>query len=191
MKRIVFVSLLVIAISCNQKAEFNYKYANQEQVINCIDANNSLLNEALYTFENDLINLYDSINRVKTASYGRFMYRGMNGTAAYKDIASDDSQKIIEALIAENILVKNKKPSHLNYQHPAVNCIIENIKDNGIKSTIQALIEVNSMDPKLFDSRLRNFGRSADRDRYLALYISLDGYYQQLLEKNLSESPQP
>ncbi len=191
MKKIVFVILLVIVASCNQKAEFDYKYANQEQVINCNDATNKLLNEALYSFENDLVNQYDSINKAKTASYGRFMYRGMNGTAAYEDIASDDTQKIIEALIAANILVKNKKPSHLNYQHPAVNCIIENIKDDGIKTTIQALIEVNSMDPKLFDSRLRNFGRSADRDRYLALYISLDGYYQQVLKKNLSESPQP
>ncbi len=181
MKKIAFLILTVSIISCNQKAKFDFKFSDQEQVISCSEKNNALLNEVLYSFENDIITKYDSVNKVKSKAYGNFIFRGMDGSAQYKDIISSNTQPIIDALIAENILIVDKSPSHLNYEHPAIRCIVNGIKDKNLRTTLNALIDTKSMNPKLFSSRLRNFGRSADRDRYQALYIALDGYYQQIL----------
>ncbi|WP_299213443.1 hypothetical protein [uncultured Dokdonia sp.] len=191
MKKIVFLILATVSIlSCNQKTKFDFKFADQEQVINCPEANNALLNEALYSFENDLTTKYDSINQSKIKGYGAFMYRGMDGSAKYDEIMTANTRPIVEALIAENILIENKTPSHLNYEHPAVQCIINNIKDEDLKATINALIDTKTMNPKLFNSRLRNFGRNSGKDRYLALFVALDGYYQQILNITPQESPQ-
>lgn len=189
MKKIVFLIIATTTIiSCNQKATFDFKFADQEQVISCAETQDALLNEALYSFENDLITKYDSINKSKIKGYGAFVYRGMDGSANYEEIISENTRPIIDALIAENILIENKTPSRLNYEHPTVRCIINNIKDEDLKRTVNALIDTKTMNPKLFNSRFRNFGRNADKDRYLALYIALDGYYQQILNLTPQES---
>lgn len=190
MKKIVFLILTtVILTSCEQKAKFDFKFADQEQVISCSEDYNSLLNEALYSFENDLYTKYDSINKSKTKAYGAFIYRGMDGSAKYDEIMTENTHPLVQKLIAENILIKDKAPSHLNYEHPAVQCVVNNIKDEELKNTIQALIDTKTMNPKLFNSRFRNFGRNADKDRYLALFIGLDGYYQQILNIMPQELP--
>jgi hypothetical protein len=189
MKKIVFLILATASIiSCNQKAKFDFKYADQEQVITCPEANNPLLNEALYSFEKDLIFKYDSLDQRIITAYGAFMYRGMDGSAKYDEIITPNTRPIVEALIAENILIEDKTPSHLNYEHPTVQCIIDNIKDEDLKTTINALIETKTMNPKLFNSRMRNFGRNSGKDRHLALFVALDGYYQQILNITPQES---
>ncbi len=191
MKKIVFLILVTASIiSCNQKAEFDFKFADKEQVISCSETNNALLNEALYSFERDLVMRYDSLDQRQINAYGAFMYRGMDGSAKYEEIIRPNTRPIAEALIAENILIENKTPSHLNYEHPDVQCIISNIKDQDLKTTINALIETKSMNPKLFNSRMRNFGRNSGKDRYLALFVALDGYYQQILNITPQESQQ-
>ncbi len=189
MKKIVFLVIAIIAIvSCHQKAPFDYKFADQAQVIACDETQDALLNEALYSFENDLVMKYDSINKSKIKGYGSFVYRGMDGSAKYEEIITENTHPIIDALIAENILIEHKTPSQLNYEHPTVKCIINNIKDEDLKRTMNALIDTKTMNPKLFNSRFRNFGRNSGKDRYLALYIALDGYYQQILNNTPQES---
>lgn len=189
MKKIVFVILTTVLLtSCEQKAKFDFKFADQEQVISCSEDYNALLNEALYSFENDLYTKYDSINKSKIKSYGAFIYRGMDGSAQYDQMITPNTYPMVDALLAEGILIKDKSPSHLNYEHPAVQCVVEHIKDEDLRRTIKALIDTKTMNPKLFSSRLRNFGRNAEKDRYLALFIGLDGYFQQILNISPQES---
>ena len=182
MKKIVFLILTAILItSCRQEAKFDFKFSNKEQVISCSGNNNALLNEALYSFENNLYTKYDSINNSNVKAYGAFIYRGMDGSAKYESIMTANTYPIVKMLIEENILIKDKAPSHLNYDHPAVQCIVDNINDEELRIAIKALVDSKTMNPKLFTSRFRNFGRNADRDRHLALFIGLEGYYQQIV----------
>ena len=189
MKKIVFVILAAIMIiSCEQKATVNFKFADQEQVISCSENDNPLLNEALYSFENDLYTKYDSVTKSKITVYGRFIYRGMDGSAPYTEIKTPHTTSIVEALASENILIKGKEPSAVNYEHPAVQCIVDAIENDELKVTIKALIDTKTMNPKLFNTRFRNFGRNAERQRNLALFIALEGYYQQILNLETPES---
>ena len=190
MRKIVFVILTaIVIISCEEKATINFKFADQEQVITCSETHNALLNEALYSFENDLYTKFDSINKSKIKVYGNFIYRGMDGSAQYDKIMTDNTYPLVKALLAENILIKDKAPSHLNYEHPAVQCVIDNIEDQDIKGTIKALIDTKTMDPKLFSTRFRNFGRNAERQRNLSLFIALEGYYQRIVSIAPQELP--
>lgn len=181
MKPFVFSILLISVISCTQKPKLTYKYSDKEQTITCPDQNNALLNEALHSFEQDIYNHSMSETKTVVTSYGQYMFKGIAGTAPYKEIVSGHSLAIRDQLLQENILIPNGVKSNLNYNHPAVQCIIDGIEDAAIKKTISSLLEVNSMDPTLFNSRLRNFGRQAEKNRNQALYIALDSYYQNLV----------
>ena len=191
MRSIAFLFLACLIGSCQSNKEvtpMNYKYGDQEQVINCEGQNNALLNEALYSFEDDLLNTYDAESRRPITAYGQFTFVGLSGQAEFKRIVSEHSKIVLSKLIEEGIIIKNTgAKSNVNYEHPAVVCAIDNLKDAALKKTINALISTNSMDPVLFDSRLRNAGRLVQNQRYLAFYLSLDAYFQQLA--NLDMKP--
>lgn len=181
MKPFVFSILLMSVISCTQPPKLTYKYSDKEQTIACPDQNNALLNEALHSFENDLQNYKKNDKTTLISAYGQFMFRGLQGSAAYQEIANDHSLAIRDQLLSEGILIPKGLKSNLNYKHPAVQCLVDNIEDRDLQKTIQALLDINNMDPRLFNSRLRNFGRQAEKNRNQALYIALDSYYQNLV----------
>ncbi len=181
MKYTIYLLLPLFIISCTNGSKLDYKYSDKEQVILCENENNALLNEMLYNFEEDIYQHNPTPTKTRVNAYGQYIYRGMTGSSLYSDIATPHALAIRDQLIAENILITNGTKSNLNYEHPAVQCIINNIEDHDIKTTINALMEVNSMDPAMFNSRLRNFGRQAEKNRYQASYIALDSYYQNLV----------
>lgn len=183
MKTISCICLLLLIVSCKpstNKVTIDYKYSEVEQAVDCGAENNALLHEALLSFEDDIMRNYDPENKRRYNAYGKYLFPGLKGAAEYAKLPSEHSKKILEALKSENIIISGGKQSNLNYEHPAVQCVIEGIEDNGIKRTIKALTESNSMNPALFDTRMRNKGRALDRQRHLAMYVALDGYYQYL-----------
>lgn len=182
---IIAVLLLILATACDKKPELALQFSEREQSIVCDDENNKLLNEALYTFEADLIQAYDPESKLLVSAYGRFMYVGFSGTAEYDRIVSEHALDIREALVADGIIEVEGGSGYVNYKHPALKCIINNLEDKGLSLTLQALIDTNTMNPKLFNSRMRNFGREAATNRYTAMYVALETYYKQLTMVNL------
>lgn len=176
----LIIALVIISVSCESKPSFEYQHADKEQVLECTGIDNQLLNEALYTFEDDLLYGYGGEEKQLPSSYGRFLFTGFSGTAQYEQFASAHAIKIKEALMSEGVIIEGGTKSNLNYDHPAVQCILDKIEDKELAQTINALVDTNTMDPKLFNSRMRNFGRNASKNRYEALYVALDTYYQQL-----------
>ncbi|WP_147448314.1 hypothetical protein [Dokdonia sinensis] len=184
MRILLFLCATFLATSCEtgkKTPALEYKYADKEQSINCTGQKNALLNEALYSFEQDITRNYDPETQRTTVAYARFIVPGLSGTAEFNRLPSDHSKAILEKLKEEKIIVMNLEgKSNLNYDHPAVTCLLDNLEDGAIMKTLKALIETGSMDPKLMDTRMRNKGRDLDRQRNLALYVALDAYYQNL-----------
>ncbi len=181
MKPFLLIILTTLVLSCNKTPKLDYKYGDKEQLIICANQNNALLNEALYSFEEDILKSNPSPTKTLNAAYAQYIYKGMLGTMPYTKIANEHSLAIRDQLITEGIINTTGAKSNLNYEHPAVQCIINKIETEDIKRTINALLEVNGMDPGLFSSRLRNFGREAAKSRYEATFIALDSYYQNLV----------
>ena len=182
MRIFAFLCLVCILVSCDQKQALAYKYVDLPQEVMCNKTPKALLNEALHSFENDLITKYDSIEKKYPTAYARFVIKGIMGREDYKGMASAHSHAIKDALLEEGILVKNGGTSNLNYNHPDVKCVIENLEDKDMTRAINALLQTGNMDPKMFDTKLRGVGRNIKTKPYQATYIALDGYYQYMVD---------
>ncbi len=165
-------------MSCEDQSSLEYKHADKEQIINCENQNNALLNEALYQFEQDIISAYDPESRLRNKAYANFVYVGFSGDAEYERLATPHTLAIRKELVKAGIIKDGGLKSNLMYSN--IPCVLKNIEDPQLALMIEALVESNTMDPKLFNSRMRNFAYKSQTDRYTALYVALDTYYQQL-----------
>lgn len=182
------ILLAFIVFSCNNKSTFkDYKFSDEKPVINCDNQNNALFNEALYSFENDLNRYYSKLSGQNlTLAYSRFINGVVNHRIKLTDIASKHSVEVFEALKNENIWDAENPKSHLDYNSSFFKCIIQNIKETKLQTTLNALIETNSMSPELFGAPLASNYRTAVTDKYVAAYVAFDLFYAKLFDEDLS-----
>ena len=181
----LFILTLILSLTgCKNEASptviVDYKYADKDQVINCEGINNQLLNEALYSFENDISKAYNTKNSLGRA-YALFFRNAMTNRARYTEIVSEHTKEVFEALKNEKGLWLEQNPkSRLNYNNEIIDCIGENMKVKDLKTTFNALLSTNSMSPMLYGEPVRASIAQATQDKHLALYIALDFYYANL-----------
>ncbi|MDC8003500.1 hypothetical protein POV27_05520 [Aureisphaera galaxeae] len=184
---LVLLAALFLFPQCEEPLE--YKYKERPLNISCASVDNDLLREALYSFQDDMAKKYndpDIILGTKSSyihSYRQYIYRGMNGQAPYKEMASPYTLEILEKLKnVEGLWDMEREGSHLDYTGEFMSCIFENIKDEELRTRINSLVEVNYLTPKNVAEIMRQNVNKAFNDEYLAIYIALDGYYQYLLD---------
>jgi len=186
------VFLLVITlISCKQEKVFsNYKYTDKPVVFTCEGVDSKLLNEALYSFEDDILNHYKGVkeNFRLDQAYSQLIRNSVFGRLKLEDIISKHSVEIFEALKKDTSLWEaNTQESHLNYNSATLKCISNNINDTALKTTYGALVATNSMSPKLFGAPLVSKYRNTIKDKNLAMYVALDLYYAKMLDLDFSK----
>lgn len=196
--------LLVFTLfNCKNEAEQktlnDYKFTEKGIVVNCDNFDLKLLNEAVFSFEDDILKTYGSTrqsgNPNLTRAYSQFIRNMLFGRVQYNEVVSPHSAKIFEVLKSKQDLWKTENAtSKLNYNSAVVQCIANNIQDTSLKTTFNALLETNSMSPKLFGPALQSSYGAVMRDKYLAAYVALEFYYGKLFEvdlTNVSEKPEP
>ena len=186
------VFLLVITlISCKQEKVFSdYKYADKPAVFNCEGVNSKLLNEALYSFEDDILKHYkgDKQNFRLDQAYSQLIRNSVFGRLKLEDMVSKHSVEIFEVLKNDNSLWEVNNPkSYLNYNSTTLKCISKNINDTALKTTFDALVATNSMDSKLFGAPLISKYRNTTKDKNLAMYVALDLYYAKMIDLDFSK----
>ncbi|WP_139205197.1 hypothetical protein [Algibacter pectinivorans] len=183
--------LVITLLSCNQESQFkDFKYADKPETITCDGVNLKLLNEALYSFENDIITHYHKGNGTPRLdqAYSQIIRNSIYGRLKIEDIASKHTVNVFEALKKEdNLWDANNPKSHLNYNSKVLNCIANSLKDTSLKTTLNALISTNSMAPKLFGPALVSKSRNALNDKSLAMYITLDLFYAKMFDIDFSK----
>ena len=182
---------MLIASGCGQ--QFQYKYDDKPVQIDCPGANTKLLNEALYSFFDDITVYYRSksndpsqLGMSTYEAYANYAYSGAIGESDYSSIISEHTKKVMNELKKETQLW-DKKPamSNLNYNSEFVGCLIENIKNKDMKISIQSLHTANSLTPKLMAERFRMQIKDALDDPNYGMYIALDTYYQYVYDLKL------
>nr|WP_290856415.1 hypothetical protein [Flaviramulus sp.] len=183
--------LTITFFSCKKEKTFtDYKYSDQPVVFDCPDINNKLYDEALYSFEDDILNFYGKNNPDASLilAYSNFIRNAIFGKIEYEEIVSNHSYKILEALKNEKVLWdSNSSVSRLNYKSDLMNCIASNVNQKDLKTTLNALLSTNSMTPKLFGRPLINKYRNVVVDKHLASYVAFDLYYARLYDLDLTE----
>ncbi|MDG1729870.1 MAG: hypothetical protein P8K68_08060 [Algibacter sp.] len=189
----ILITFLLVAtlLSCKKENTFsNYKYADKPQAFTCEGINSKLYNEALYSFEDDILNYYKKGNenyRLDLA-YSQAIRNSVFGRLKMEEIVSKHTVEIFEALKKQNNLwAISPSKTQLNYNNVLTGCISSNIKDNALKTTFDALISTNSMSPKLFGPALVTKYRNTLNDKNLALYVALDLYYAKMFNIDFSK----
>ncbi|WP_194766013.1 hypothetical protein [Tamlana sp. I1] len=190
--KLTFIAiLLTLTFGCKKQQTFtNFNYADQPDTVTCEGVNSKLLKEALYSFEDDILKFAQKNNPKTnlTQAYNQFLRLAVYNRINFQEMVSLHTLEVFEALKKENDLWDpNNKVSHLNYKGKVVDCISNNIQDNQLKTTFNALLSTNSLSPRLFCTPVMQKYRNALSDKYLATYLALDLYYTKLFNVDFSE----
>ncbi|MFI1745601.1 hypothetical protein [Thalassobellus sediminis] len=189
--KLIALFLGMTLLSCkNENTLPEFKYSDKSIALTCTDVNSKLYNEALYSFENDILIFYskNKPNPSLIQAYSQFIRNARYGRAKYEEIISEHTSNIFKTLKQDNDLWDaNNTKSHLNYNSKLIKCIAENLKDENLKTTFNALLSTNSMSPKLFASPLATKYRNVISDKHLASYVAFDLFYANLFNLDLSK----
>ena len=188
------ITTLITFVSCKKEATLEYKHADKPKVLACDFPKGDLYKEAVFAFEADIKNLYDSKGQSAAKSYLSFITNTMNGRMKVEDMASKHSYDIAQLLKKDaTIWDMSGKNVTLNYSAPFMDCIANNIKMSDIKTTFNALLSTNSMRPNLILTPLRSVGRQVSADGSLKTFVAFEYYYSKLmnLDPALLKKPTP
>lgn len=174
----------------NNNTLSNFKYTNKPDVLTCNTVNYKLYQEALYSFEDDIFKFYGkgNPNASLIQAYSQFITNSLNGRIKFSEIISKHSFQVFNALKEEDDLWDANNPkTYLNYKSNIMICISQNIKDDGLKTTLNSLISTNFMSPKLFGQPLMGKFNTTLSDKYLATYVALDLFYAKLFDIDFSK----
>ena len=184
--------LLLIAALCVacQKNTDTYKYQDKPDIITCSAINYPLIKEAFYSFENDLYtNSNDSLQANIEPAYSKWLYPSHNNTFDIKTLVSPYTVQLFERLKKEEPQLFNLKnpESNLNYESDLISCIVQNMRDEDLKTTFKALLETNTMSPKLIGERLTTNLLKVTRDPYMRYYTVFEYGYGRMFFNDFSE----
>lgn len=190
-----FIAILCLGLLLNCKNEntlSEYKFSDREMVLHCEGQDSKLLNEALYAFEEDIrtffANNYYSKDGDLYLFYSDFMVRDIKGKVAYEDLIGPHTLEVFKVLKSKSELWDLENTvSKLNYYSPFFNCIAENVQDNDLKTTLNALLTTHSMSPRLFTSPLTTQSRTVASDPYLRAYVAFDLFYAKLFDIDVTK----
>ena len=97
----IILFILCFATSCKKENTFKeYEFADKPAVLECNNLNSKLYNEALYSFENDILNFYGKDKK----SYLDFF---IDESTQKLELKSDDSENYLKGVIALNSKLEN------------------------------------------------------------------------------------
>jgi len=188
--------LLIISLSlftCKNEDKtkpiaFDYKYPSVEKLIDCEGIDTALLQEAIQSFEQDIIDFYTPGKPVYSRAYSLFINQAISNRVDFRKITSEHSKKVLEALKQDETLwTTNKDGSKVNYAHPIFKCVGPKIKDEPLRKTFNALIETNSMSLRMFGDELRRKTFGMKDDKNLITYVALELFYGKIYDIDFSQ----
>lgn len=188
--KIFIISLLLVNCSDsrkNQIIEFDYKYPTTETLIECDVDNILLYQEALQSFEADIMKFYTPDTPELSKAYRQFIRKALSRKEEYAEIASEHSKQIIAVLKTdESLWTTNPDRSKVNFNHPLFTCIGKHIKDKNSRETYNALIATNSMSIRMFREMLKRKPTALKEDHYMAMYTAFELFYGKLYNEDFS-----
>ena len=190
---LIIIFTLFTFLSCkNENTLSEYKYSDQETLLNCDSPDSKLWNEAIYSFENDIMTFYANNHYSKDGDlylfYSEYVVRYIKSMVAYEDLISPHTLEVFNVLKTKPELWNLENTvSKLNYYSPLFNCIATNVQDNDLKTTLNALLTTRSMSPRMFTSPLSTQSRTIANDPYLRAYVAFDLFYAKLFDIDVSK----
>ncbi len=183
--KLALIVLTLCLFNCKQETaqkqeqiNFDFKYPSAQKLLDCDNLDTSLFQEAMQSFENDIVKFYTPDQPVYSRAYSIFVGQALGNKVDYSKLVSEHSKTVFEALKQDKRLwIDNADGSKVNFQHPIFKCIGANIKDEPLRKTYNALIDTNSMSMRMFGGQLRRKTFDMKDDKYLATFVALELFY--------------
>lgn len=183
--KLALIVLTLCLFNCKQETaqkqeqiDFDFKYPSAQKLLDCDNLDTSLFQEAMQSFENDIVKFYTPDQPVYSRAYSIFVGQAIGNKADYSKLVSEHSKTVFEVLKQDKRLwIDNADDSKVNFQHPIFKCIGANIKDEPLRKTYNALIDTNSMSMRMFGGQLRRKTFDMKDDKYLATFVALELFY--------------
>jgi len=182
-----FFLLVVITLlfnSCKQQ-KLEYLYSDKDDLIACSSGGDmELIKEAVYTFEDYISKHYTFLGNTVSEGYNNYLKLLINNRPPAKEFFNDHLKEVVAVLKNEKSLwTINGTSIRLNYNNELVNCIIRNIQDKEMNTTIEVLSSSGTLTPEVLAPALYNKRLlMAKDDRALATYVTLDMFYTKLIQ---------
>lgn len=185
---IYFVICLTL-LSCKEtQPKLILKYSDKPALIKCNTNHSELFNEAIYSFEDILIDNYANKNDNLSNSYRDFLKESTNNTTNYNNISNEHTLAVFESLKnVEGLWIKKGNEITPNYNHEIFSCIGANIQDKDLNATYNALLTTNSMSIRMLKDVLIAKSSRLKTDKYMATFVALELYYSKLSNVDLSK----
>ena len=191
LKLLILVTCLCL-FTCKEETPavtVDYKYQSSKDILNCEGLDTALIQEAFYSFENDLTNFYTPEKPIYSRAYSLFVSQAVANKVDYSKMVSEHSKNLLEALKQNTELwTTNPDGSKVNFSHPVFKCIGANIQDKPLKDTFNALVQTNSMSLRMFGDELKRKTFGMKDDKHLATYVALELFYGKIYDADLSQS---
>lgn len=195
LQTIILALCTLLFLNCEPEkkntASMDFSYADQPRLIKCSGMDTLLLNEALYSFQDDITKHYTSDNENLPLSYRNFTNDAIIDRAEYATIISEHSKEVFKTLKQTPGLWRVSGDSYtFDFEGPLFACMVENIKDSDFKTTLNALLKTNSMSSRMITEPLRQKTFLMKEDPYLASIVAFDLYYGKMFDLDLSKTPE-
>ena len=182
----LLIIFILIVTSCKEPIE--YQFINSPKTVDCKGLDYDLAHDAYYSFRQDLAiyvkNLRIGYNYLNyQESLGYYVYRGALGNFDFNEIVTPHTKKLLVLLKKnEELWDITSEKSSLNYKSEFVTCLVENIKNEEVKTTLKALIETNTMNSSIFAENYRANVFDCNTDNHFGMLLAFDTYYQHLYQ---------
>ncbi|WP_417235981.1 hypothetical protein [Bizionia paragorgiae] len=192
MKTLLLKSTLILftlsLLTCKNEGRITYKYAEQPDLITCDLKNADLYNEAVYSFENDILTQLDESNQGLLQAYKKFILLTLYGHLKVEDIASEHSLKLAKQLKKDKQLwMETAGARSLNHEGLLMDCITNTVKDKDLQTTFNALLSTNSLNPRTILTPLRNNPIHLLTDGSVKSFMAFEYYYPALMDIEASQ----
>ena len=175
-------------MSCTKQSDLTFKYQDNDDLFSCETVDMDLIKEAKYAFE-DYIEKHYSFQNPKSVDQGYFYYWEIakSPTIPAVEFVNSHVIKIRDELKKiKNLWRINGDIATLNYAHPLVKCLGNNIINQELNKTFNTLIESNTFKERVFLSLLKREPSTIKKDIGLSTYLALDTFYARILTLDFS-----
>ena len=105
--KIALVLIITLNVSC-KKAEVKlaeFKYADLPKAVNCNSGYDDLLSEALYAFEQDIVNKYDPKTKNKLRAYRAYISNYISNRTALEQTVTPHTKAVYDVLKSKQELI--------------------------------------------------------------------------------------
>ncbi len=192
--KFILFALSICLLNCNteSKPKLEYTFVTGEPSLNCEQADAKLFEEALRSFEDDLIKFYTPDQPNLSKAYSQYMRAAIGNRVSYNDVISEHSRDVYKALEAKKPLWHaTEKRQELNFNHPIFKCIGDNMKNSDLRKTYNALTSTNSMSMRMIGYELQRKAYTLKDDPYASTFAALITYYDHFKDVDFTQPKTP